>query len=457
MSRPYDDIDQLSINTLRTLALDAVEQAKSGHPGLPMGAAPMAHVLWTRYLRHNPADPSWPGRDRFVLSAGHGCMLLYALLHLTGYDLSLDELKHFRQWGSLTPGHPERGHTAGVEATTGPLGAGHRERRRDGDRRQAPGGALRRGGRLPRIRARLRRRPDGGRLGRGLVARRPSGPRQPRLPLRRQPRDHRRRHPARLHGGPRGPLRRLRVAHAHGRGRKRPGRDRRRHRRGDRPRRPADLHLGEDDHRLRLRRRRHVAGPLRRARRRAAGRDQAGPGVRSGAVLLHPRPGLGALPRGAGARRRHRGRVEAGGRPDSRAGDPRARDRAVRRRREADGNPRGLGQGDRPARRPGAVARRRLGRPHALQQHQARGLGGLRARELRRPLPAFRRPRARHERDLERPRGVGPSSLCGHVLQLPRLRQAGRAAVGALAAARRLDLHARLGRAGRGRADPPAD
>jgi len=124
VSRPYDDTDQLAINTVRTLALDAVEQAKSGHPGLPMGAAPMAHVLWTRYLRHNPANPSWPGRDRFVLSAGHGCMLLYALLHLTGYDLSLDELKRFRQWGSLTPGHPEHGHTPGVEATTGPLGQG---------------------------------------------------------------------------------------------------------------------------------------------------------------------------------------------------------------------------------------------------------------------------------------------------------------------------------------------
>jgi transketolase len=124
VSRPYDDIDQLAVNTLRTLAVDAVEQAKSGHPGLPMGAAPMAHALWTRYLRHNPADPAWPGRDRFVLSAGHGCMLLYALLHLTGYDLALDELKRFRQWGSLTPGHPEHPHTPGVEATTGPLGQG---------------------------------------------------------------------------------------------------------------------------------------------------------------------------------------------------------------------------------------------------------------------------------------------------------------------------------------------
>ena len=124
MSRQFDDIDQLGINTIRTLAVDAVEQAKSGHPGLPMGAAPMAHVLWTRYLRHNPANPHWPGRDRFVLSAGHGCMLLYSLLHLTGYDLPLDELKRFRQWGSMTPGHPEYGHTPGVETTTGPLGQG---------------------------------------------------------------------------------------------------------------------------------------------------------------------------------------------------------------------------------------------------------------------------------------------------------------------------------------------
>jgi len=124
VAQPFDDTDQLAINTVRTLAVDAVEQAKSGHPGLPLGAAPMAHVLWTRHLRYNPADPAWPGRDRFVLSAGHGCMLLYSLLHLTGYDLPLDELKRFRQWGSRTPGHPEYGHTPGVETTTGPLGQG---------------------------------------------------------------------------------------------------------------------------------------------------------------------------------------------------------------------------------------------------------------------------------------------------------------------------------------------
>jgi transketolase len=120
----FDDTDLLCVNTIRTLSLDAVEQAKSGHPGLPMGCAPLAHVLFSRHLRFNPADPAWPGRDRFVLSAGHGCMLLYSLLHLTGYDLPLSELKRFRQWGSLTPGHPEYGHTVGVETTSGPLGQG---------------------------------------------------------------------------------------------------------------------------------------------------------------------------------------------------------------------------------------------------------------------------------------------------------------------------------------------
>jgi len=117
-------IDELCINTIRMLAVDAVQKANSGHPGMPMGAAPMAYVLWTRFLKHNPRNPHWPDRDRFVLSAGHGSMLLYSLLHLTGYDLTLDDLKAFRQWGSKTPGHPEYGHTPGVETTTGPLGQG---------------------------------------------------------------------------------------------------------------------------------------------------------------------------------------------------------------------------------------------------------------------------------------------------------------------------------------------
>lgn len=119
-----EQLDQLCINTIRMLAADAVQKAKSGHPGLPMGAAAMAYVLWTRFLKHSPANPKWPDRDRFVLSAGHGSMLLYSLLHLTGYELTLDDLQHFRQWESKTPGHPEVGVTPGVETTTGPLGQG---------------------------------------------------------------------------------------------------------------------------------------------------------------------------------------------------------------------------------------------------------------------------------------------------------------------------------------------
>ena len=117
-------LDELCINTIRFLSVDAVQQANSGHPGMPMGAAPMAYVLWTKFLRHSPRNPGWPDRDRFVLSAGHGSMLIYSLLHLSGYDLSLDDLKNFRQWGSKTPGHPEYGDTPGVETTTGPLGQG---------------------------------------------------------------------------------------------------------------------------------------------------------------------------------------------------------------------------------------------------------------------------------------------------------------------------------------------
>jgi len=117
-------LDQLCINTIRFLSIDGVQKANSGHPGMPMGAAPMAYVLWTRYLRHHPAKPAWPNRDRFVLSAGHGSMLLYSLLHLTGYDLPLGELQQFRQWGSKTPGHPEYWLVPGIETTTGPLGQG---------------------------------------------------------------------------------------------------------------------------------------------------------------------------------------------------------------------------------------------------------------------------------------------------------------------------------------------
>ena len=124
MTTAQKSLEELSIDTIRTLSIDAVQKANSGHPGLPLGAAPMAYVLWQKHLRHNPRGPHWPDRDRFVLSAGHGCALLYSLLYLTGYDLTLDDLKAFRQWKSRTPGHPEVHDTPGVEATTGPLGQG---------------------------------------------------------------------------------------------------------------------------------------------------------------------------------------------------------------------------------------------------------------------------------------------------------------------------------------------
>ena len=119
-----NSIEQLSINTIRVLSAEAVEKAKSGHPGAPLGAAPMAYTLWARHMKHNSQNPLWADRDRFVLSAGHASMLIYSLLHLFGYDLTIEDIKNFRQFGSKTPGHPEYGHTAGVETTTGPLGQG---------------------------------------------------------------------------------------------------------------------------------------------------------------------------------------------------------------------------------------------------------------------------------------------------------------------------------------------
>ncbi len=118
------DLDQQCVNTIRTLSIDAIQKANSGHPGAPMGLAPSAYVIWKRFLKHNPKNSSWTNRDRFVLSGGHCSMLLYSLLYLTGYGVSLDDIKEFRQWESKTPGHPEFGHTPGVETTTGPLGQG---------------------------------------------------------------------------------------------------------------------------------------------------------------------------------------------------------------------------------------------------------------------------------------------------------------------------------------------
>ena len=126
-------LQEKAVNMIRFLSADGVQQANSGHPGLPMGAAAMAYTIWTRHLRVNPANPEWFNRDRFVLSGGHGSMLLYSLLYLSGYKVSMDDLKQFRQWGSITPGHPEYGLTPGVDATTGPLGQGFCKWSRYGD------------------------------------------------------------------------------------------------------------------------------------------------------------------------------------------------------------------------------------------------------------------------------------------------------------------------------------
>ena len=137
-----DELDQLSINTLRFLAVDQVEKAKNGHPGAPLGCAPIAYVLFHKLMKYNPKDPLWSDRDRFVLSNGHASALLYGVLHLTGYDLPMSQLEQFREWGSHTPGHPEYGETPGVEVTTGPLGQGFADGGRARDRGETPGGGV---------------------------------------------------------------------------------------------------------------------------------------------------------------------------------------------------------------------------------------------------------------------------------------------------------------------------
>ena len=230
------DLDTLCINTIRTLSIDAIQKANSGHPGTPMAMAPVAYTLWQRFLRFDPADPIWPNRDRFVLSAGHASMLLYSLLHLTraqavdpDYEtlgepsVSLDDIESFRQLDSKAAGHPEYHLTSGVETTTGPLGQGIATTRGDGDRRQVARRALRRRAvRLRRLRDLRRRRPDGGGLRRGRLDRRPSAPRQPLLDLRQQPHLDRRPHRARLQRRRRRALHRLRLERHQGGRRQRP-------------------------------------------------------------------------------------------------------------------------------------------------------------------------------------------------------------------------------------------
>jgi len=222
------ELDQLSINTIRTLSIDAVERAKSGHPGTPMALAPAVYTIWNRVMRFDPQDPIWPNRDRFVLSNGHASMLLWSVLHLTGtqavnadYErlgqpsVSLDDIRRFRQIGSKAPGHPEYHWVSGVEATTGPLGQGRRDERGDGHRREVARRPLQPTGlrdlRLRHLRRVRRRLLDGGRCLRSGFARRAPGSGQPVLDLRQQPHHDRGRHEPRLHGGRRHAISRLRM------------------------------------------------------------------------------------------------------------------------------------------------------------------------------------------------------------------------------------------------------
>ena len=194
------------VNTIKFLAVDAVQKANSGHPGMPMGAADMAFVVWSRFLRYDPTAPDWPDRDRFVLSAGHGCMLLYSLLHLAGYELPLSELRAFRQWGSRTPGPSRVRPHRGRRGDHGAAGAGGGQRGGHGPGGPHAGRARQRAGRLrpgqpPRLRPGQRRRPDGGGQRRGRVAGRPPRAGQPDRALRQQPDHHRGQHRPDLVGG----------------------------------------------------------------------------------------------------------------------------------------------------------------------------------------------------------------------------------------------------------------
>ena len=387
-------------NAIRALAMDAVEKAKSGHPGMPMGMADVATVLFTRYLKFDPTDPRWPDRDRFILSAGHGSMLLYSILYLLGVeDMTIDEIKHFRQLGSKTPGHPENFHTVGVETTTGPLGQGLAQRRRFCAGRAHHGRAVRRrAGRSPHLRHRLRRRPDGGHQPRGDLDRRPLPPQQADRLLRQQRHLHRRAIDADRDRRSGGALHRRRLErHAHRRAE--PRRDRGGHRGGAEERQAGDDRL-QDDHRLRradqgrqVLRARLAAwrrGDRRRPQEPALGIAALRDSGRHPRRLAHRRPALQPGSQGvgeaSGRRRRQpprRVRAAHARRPAARfrRGDQGLQEDA-RRRRPQGGHPQGLRDGARRHQRGRAGDHRRLGRPDALQQHPHQGPQGHQARRL---------------------------------------------------------------------------
>ena len=402
-----DDLASRSINTIRFLSAEAVQKAKSGHPGTPMALAPLSYLLWTRYLRYNPANPEWPGRDRFILSCGHASMLLYSMLHLTGYELSLDDLKAFRQWGSRTPGHPEANHTPGVEVTTGPLGQGlgnavgmaiasrflaqrfnrpgheivsHRIAAMcsDGDMMEgvaSEAASLAGRQRLSNLTALLRRQQDHDRGIDRPRLQRGRGGALPGVRLERPPRRGREHRPRRDVGGDRGGVLREGAAHP-----------------GDRP----------DDHRLRQPReaeyRRRARGPARGGGDRE---DEGEPGL----AAVPPVPGAGGRP----------GPLPRGGRPGGAAGEgmaPTSSPPTPRRSRSSRWNGSAAMRGDLPEgwadeipkfprgrrrghpellqdgaerdRAEGAGARRRIGGPGAVQRVGHKGRRGVPPRGARR-------------------------------------------------------------------------
>ena len=383
-------------NVIRGLSMDAVQKANSGHPGTPMALAPLAHVLWTRIMRYDAQAPEWPDRDRFVLSCGHASMLLYSMLYLTGYGLTLEDLEQFRQWGSKTAGHPERGHAAGHRGHDRSARPGHRQRGRPRHRRGEPPRALRaRGHRPPRLHVLLRRRLRGRREPRGRVARRPPRPRPARRGVRRQPHHHRRPDRARVHRQRARALRRLRLAGRRARrGRQRPRRARGRGsaRRWPTRNRPSLVvlrsHIGCPSPKFTD----TPGGPRQPARRGRGPRRQGDPRHAARRALLGARrrarattgpPAAAAkcereawndAPRGAArlrsrARRRLR-RVHRRHRPRGLGGEAPDLERG-----RAGRDPQGVLRGARRDRRRRPRPRRRRRRPHRQHRHRAQGRG----------------------------------------------------------------------------------
>ena len=400
-------MDQLSINTIRTLSMDAVQAANSGHPGTPMALAPLVYTLWNRTMRFDPMDPIWPGRDRFVLSNGHASMLLWSVLHLTGtravnadYErlgdpsVTLDDIRHFRQLGSKAPGHPGVPDGVGRGNDHRPARPGHRHQRRHGDRGALARRSLQPSGlravRLPHLRGMRRRLPDGRGQQRGGVARRPPRAGSSLLDLRQQSHHHRRQHGPGVHRGRRGPVPGLRVERAARRRRQRHRSDRARLRGLSEDQGPAHDHHPRQQHRLRLAqppghrgRPRRAARPRRdpphQARLRlAGGRDL--PRARRRARTLRRRrreARRGRAPCMGGALRRLPRPVPGPGRGDRSDAAARAAGRlgsespGVPRRSEGRGRTRGLGQSAERARAERPVAPGRLGRPGAVEQDHA--------------------------------------------------------------------------------------